>query len=325
MRHLSMRFLLIPSVLALTAFAQGAVSFALAACGMPVAACGDTSGPNRKDVPCRCGDLVTTNTRLNGSDPVMRGELGVGTCPGDGLFVAPNVTLTINGAILGRGSCSGIVLMPPQPGVTIDNVVVQGGMIHGFGVGVEAPLGAAGTENDERVTNSRFLRLLIFFSGEGGGIALKGDENVVDGSHIIHSRGHGILLKGDDNTVSGNLVSAHNLNGILIDGGQENHILRNFVYLTGLDSSSPEGVFIFGSRNIVDGNRVAHSGGDGFFIESGSLNTVSGNQAFLNGRRGFQVQGSNNSVEKNRSDYNADLGMTDFGGSPPNTTLVQIS
>lgn len=53
--------------------------------------CGDGSGPGGTDVPCACGDRVTSDTVLDNSDPVVStGPTDV--CPGLGLKVGGGVT-----------------------------------------------------------------------------------------------------------------------------------------------------------------------------------------------------------------------------------------
>ena len=57
---------------------------------VPAAAvdCGDTSGPGGTDVPCSCGDVVTSDTVLDASDPVANG-----VCSPIGLSVDGGVKL----------------------------------------------------------------------------------------------------------------------------------------------------------------------------------------------------------------------------------------
>src|SRR5262245_10446465 len=91
--------------LALTALGAWAIPHARAA------ECGDAVGP------CQCGDRVVTDTKLGGTDPVLRT-----TCPCDGLIVTSRVTLDIGGTLRGQGdTCSGIVLEGNATGVVVKN------------------------------------------------------------------------------------------------------------------------------------------------------------------------------------------------------------
>ena len=96
----------------------------------PPGVCGDTSGPNNKDLRCSCGNRVTTNTVLTKQDPVRRG------CSANGLVVADGVLLNLNGIDI-AGSDAGV-------GITAGaGSTVIGGAVLGFRTGVAVPSGHA--------------------------------------------------------------------------------------------------------------------------------------------------------------------------------------
>jgi hypothetical protein len=106
-----------------------AVSISLLCFRMPASAqvtsnCGDSTGTRGRDVVCRCGDTVTTNTRLVKKDPVVRKA-----CLADGLHVADGVSLNLGGrTIIGSRTGTGIV---PGAGSSILN-----GKLRNFATGV---------------------------------------------------------------------------------------------------------------------------------------------------------------------------------------------
>jgi hypothetical protein len=101
------------------------------------ALCGDDVGGVR--VPCMCGDVVVSDTRLLPDDPVVSGR-----CTGDGLFLrapagAESIRLDLAGlSLLGAQVGSGVHVID---GGTSGAVVVGGtneqpGTIAGFGTGI---------------------------------------------------------------------------------------------------------------------------------------------------------------------------------------------
>jgi len=282
MRNLLVRSLLLPSVLVLIAFGPGAVSPVLGAdCGDGVA-------------PCSCGDTVVTYTRLDGSDPVLRTP-----CPCDGLLVASDVTLKINGTIRGQAgnTCSGIRVLP---GAT--DVVVTTGRIVGFDHGVEA----------EGVSQSRFSGLQIVNCADTG-IEVEGDDNVIEGNVITGCGSEGIEVEGEGNLVSLNRTENGGGFGIVVDG-EENVVSRNLSQRNAFD-----GIVVGGEENIVDRNRSKYNGLEGYFID-GEEHTVTLNIAEGNGTDGFTVFATESTFTRNRSDNNVDLGIFDAaGGGTTNT------
>jgi hypothetical protein len=221
----------------------------LASTTFVVGICGDASGPGGTDVPCRCGNVVTTNTKLNGSDPVLKTP-----CPCNGLIVASGVTLDIGGTILAAtdpNACtetfpSGIVL---GPGAT--NVTITTGRIVGFEIGVRSDF-------DTGVTHGRFERL-----------------------QILESVSFGFLLDGDDNTICSNVVRRTDQKaGIQVSGD------RNVVCLNRAEYGSAFGMIVEGEDNTISRNVALENDFDGFTICGGG-NTVEQNRSDYNGRFGI--------------------------------------
>jgi len=300
------------TVLTLIAFAQGAVSPALGACGVP--------NPNNTcggSVPCHCGDTVVASRNLDSSDPVLRTA-----CPDDGLYVASGVTLQINGTIRDlpnpRDDCSGIVVgVPGATGAT--RVVVKIGTIVGFDSGVEAG-DFNGTSGGGKVTESQFLRLQIVDSADTG-IGLTGDNNVIERNIItsenISGGQAGILVRtGSHNTVSLNRTETSGVDGIKLQGGSDNTVSRNLSQRSG---SSSSGFRIDGNRATVDRNTSKDNSADGFTI-SGTNHTVTRNIAARNADNGFSVGATGSTFTSNVSKYNGGFGIEDVTAPGPGTS-----
>src|SRR5262245_6357416 len=95
--------------------------------GSPVALaapCGDTAGRNGKDVACRCGDTVVTDTVLSARDPVTKKA-----CPAGGLTVNSGLNLNLNGRIV-SGTGTGVGIR------TDDETLIRNGTVRRFQTGV---------------------------------------------------------------------------------------------------------------------------------------------------------------------------------------------
>ena len=85
--------------------------------------CGDTSGPSGGDLPCCCGDTVTSDTTLAG-DPVTQAA-----CPAGGLALGAGVDLDLGGStVSGSGGGAGITVAAGG--------AIRNGTVSGFGTGV---------------------------------------------------------------------------------------------------------------------------------------------------------------------------------------------
>src|SRR5688500_9871038 len=161
--------------------------------------CGDTTGPGATDVPCTCGDTVTTDTTLlnaaqaagaaSTADPVVFEGGPEVACPGAGLVLAPGVSLDLNrNEILGSQVAAGI-------GVTGDSATVTNGTISEFATGVEI----AGAENSVSGVVSR--------RNAGHGIAVVGTLNTLTSNTPGQNAGAGIQVVGGSKTLDKNKAS----------------------------------------------------------------------------------------------------------------------
>ena len=207
----------IPRVL----LAIGAIALFLAAPAW-AADCGDTSGPGGTDVPCSCGDTVTTTTSLDATDPVLST-----VCPGDGLLIGPfgAADLTINGTLRGSGQGCGI-----RAEVTGDFTVARG-RITGFGLGFcgEDINGAlsrlqiiGNTLGGVRITESAasIERSVIARNG-GPGMVLNGTIDAF-GNQVMDNAGPGIIAstdlgEGSGGDIARNTIQRNGGDGILVD------------------------------------------------------------------------------------------------------------
>jgi hypothetical protein len=294
------------TVLTLITFAQGAVSPALGACGVPGP---DTCGGSD---PCHCGDTVVASRNLDGSDPVLKTP-----CPDDGLYVASGVTLQISGTIRQQpgvshpiDNCSGIVVAP-----FATKVVVKRGTIVGFNFGVEA---------GDSVTESQFSRLkLVDNSDIGIRLTSGGSKNVIEKNIITGST---FVAGIDVNDGVGNTVRLNNTeisgDGIRVQGGSDNIVSRNLSQRNKGGLSS--GFKIGGDSATVDSNTSTDNDTDGFTI-GGTKHTVTHNIAARNANHGFStvdatgflVDATDSTFKSNVSKHNGGSAIFDpnFPGS----------
>jgi DNA-binding beta-propeller fold protein YncE len=196
--------------------------------GLERTSCGDASGPGAGDVPCRCGDTVTTDTVLDNSDPVVSS-----TCPQVGLFVAPDVTLDASSTVIRCDSTSG-----PTTGIWIvgDGVVIHGGAIHGCQNGL---FGFTSGSTVERVTASEG-GAGIFITGDGNrllrnrcegngldGIFLSGSSNALEKNSGLRNGGNGVAVVGSSNQLLHNQGRTNGGQGVVAVGGGNISDLRN--------------------------------------------------------------------------------------------------
>jgi hypothetical protein len=256
--------------------------------------CGDGVGP------CSCGDRVVTNSKLDGSDPVLRT-----TCPCDGLVVASGVALNIGGTIQGSGACTGVRVEENASGGVATDVAITNGRIRGFGWGVRgAPIAT---------THSRFSRLQLL-DNIAEGISIFGDGNIVE-SNAVQGGSVGIFvtsLGSEGNVVRLNRTEA-SFAGLVVMGSR-NIVSRN-VMVGGL-----YGLWAEGFRFTIDSNRaVRNCVGFHVFFAGG---VVSRNVAYDNGHGvqcdqlalhdGFEFAHTSLVVDRNRAVHNAGFGIREF-------------
>lgn len=104
-----------------------------AGCGTGI--CGDSAGAGGVDIPCSCGNLVVTNTKLATADPVTSHA-----CRDNGLTLKAGIQLDLNGfSVSGTNAGTGITI---RSGGSL-----QGGTVQNFDVGVRVPAqGVAGSQ-----------------------------------------------------------------------------------------------------------------------------------------------------------------------------------
>jgi len=289
MRETALRALLIIPVLALTIIGPGA---AVPAQGQ-VRACGAGFGP------CRCGDTVVVDTKLDGTDPVLSTP-----CPCVGLLVISGVTLVIGGTIRAASgnTCAGIVV-PPRA----TDVVVTTGRIVGFETAVEG-----GNIAIFGVRRSEFSRLQVVDNNLG--ISILGDDNLIARNVSTRSQFVGIGVSGARNVVTLNRTQ-EGQHGFDVDGS-ENVVSRNVALRHQLD-----GITISGERALVERNRSQDNDGAGFVI-SQSNHTVSLNIAQGNASDGFFIPASDSRFTRNRSSYNGGFGLDVLGNSLSGNTFT---
>jgi parallel beta-helix repeat protein len=271
----------LPVALLFVVFAQGSIAPALGA------DCGDRSGPAGHDVPCHCGDTVTTSTILKSTDPVTRT-----VCPDLGLAVAPGVRLSLGGLAL-RGVCPTGLGLRISPGA--DTTVIQG-RLSGFGIAVFG----------EAVTDSTISGLQISNSCLQG-IALESSHgNRVEKNVVLGTAGPAIDVEGDDNAVQINRAS-EGVAGIVVSG------TGNVVSRNAAERNERGGIVVAGANAIVDRNRaIGTTNGPGFTI-AGVGHQVSRNSAHhtKGGYSGFSVSATDSTFTRSCNDHNTGFGIDD--------------
>ena len=158
-----------------------------ASAGRGFAACGDDIEGAR--VPCRCGDVMVSDTRLLPGDPVVGNR-----CATDGLIVrakrgAESIRLDLNGlSILGSGHGTGVrVIDGGKLGATIvGGDGAQRAEIVGFGTGFRA--------RGQR--SVRELRNVSFTANARDGAVLRGAATDVVGVQAERNGGDGLHIGG---------------------------------------------------------------------------------------------------------------------------------
>lgn len=235
-----------------------ATLLALWAAPAQAAPCGDTSGVGGANVPCNCGDTVTTNTVIVLSDPVR--STGVSdVCPGPGpaLSVAGGVTLDIAGLTIRCASNTGT-----QVGILItgNGAVVRKGIIQNCGIGI------GGTTASSRIESNRLLNDRV-------GVELTGDGNTLDRNNATGntiSSADGFVIMGNSNVIRANRCANHLDDGLAVTGNS-NQLDKNYCLGNGGD-----GIVVSGTSNLLTRNLGKNNGGHGI-IAPGPGNFTDGN------------------------------------------------
>lgn len=152
-----------------------------------LADCGDSIDGER--VPCRCGDVVIADTRLQPSDPVVTDR-----CPADGLFVrapvhARTILLDLNGQeIRGSGVGSGIrVLEGGSEGAEIVGGIGDvTGVVSGFREGVRS----------RHPGDLRLLTNVVVRESRDSGIVVRGNGTAIESVRVESNGGEGLRISG---------------------------------------------------------------------------------------------------------------------------------
>ena len=224
-----------------------AIGLVSAAAAIAPPSCGDTTGPGSTDVPCKCGDTVTTDTTLTNLDPVVTAP-----CPSRGLTVA-GIHLNLGGkTIAGSGNEGGLFL-------TGDGGSVSNGRITGFATGI-----ASG------------------FASPISGWEIVRQTPVVAGGLRVTGNAIGILLVADDTDIT-DVAATGNGAGVIVFGSG-NSVVR-ISCSSNRGPAGADGLSIVGDHNSLEHNRCEKNGRDGIAV-LGDNNILIRNQATANGRGG---------------------------------------
>lgn len=197
--------------------------------------CGDAVDGER--VPCACGDVVVSDTRLLPSDPVVSGR-----CPDDGLILragegVESLVLDLDGnGLTGRGSGAGILILDggSEGAILIGGRDGDPGQVAGFRVGVSA----RGSDDLLAMEN------LIVLGNETDGIRVSGRGAVLSGVVADDNGGHGLRARGRDHALAGVAASGN--------GRQDVRVSGNGHYVESEPRAAAEGtVRVTGAGNVV--------------------------------------------------------------------------
>lgn len=331
-----------------------------------------------------CGQVVTASLTLDHNL----------NCTGNGILInGSNVVLDLGGhTISGPPSTDtgvgprGIIASGGRTGITIRN-----GTVRGFDSGVDVHPGANGTvvtgltlqangtgirisggASSNRVTANTIIDTVRFgaiqmggnghlaenntiFRGNGVGVSMSGNNNIIRGNRINEMGFNAIRLDAFpgnpgpffDNQLNNNQISGSsrvgNATSISVNNGSGTRISGNVIngrrttpgvfvlnsagtVVAGntLTNNSSTGVLIRGTSTgtRVTGNRSMQNSFSGITVENGPTGTlVADNVVFGNGGNGIQVQSASTTVARNIAVSNGNLGIfavngvTDGGGN----------
>jgi parallel beta-helix repeat protein len=297
--------------------------------------------------PVSCGEIITTNTKL---------QADLVDCPGDGVVIgSDSITLDLGGhTIDGLGSAAPFGSDGIDNSGGYDNVVIKNGTVTEFQQGV-ALVGTTGNvaRNLTVVGNGSYGFFVDGFAfgdssgnqlvgnrvfNNGGGIDLRGsDGNVIRANSSTGNGGVGIAVtfSSENNTVNDNLLRGNGGQGIfLLDVANGNNLARNVIVantLTGIliaNSSTNDvvanriaqngggGVWIasdfplVSSENVLARNDLTANATDGILVDLGTTGTVVlANEADENADDGIDIRNAATTITRNSADGNVDLGI----------------
>lgn len=221
--------------------------------------CGDHVDGRR--VPCKCGDIVTTDTKLVRTDPVV-----AQSCPIDGLIVraasvAEGIVLDLNGLTL-RGAGTGTGIRVEAGGA--DGALVLGGegeeraSVVGFATGISAQY--AGT--------LRRVERVAVRSSRRDGINLRTRGTLLVDVESSDNAGHGLRLTGEGGRLIDVVAERNGKSGIYALGP------GTFVSGRAIDNKS-HGLVADG-REIEVRDMVARGNGGRGIVVRGPRTTIGG-------------------------------------------------
>ena len=229
-------------------------------------------------------------------------------CPGRGIVIgADDITLDLNGHTIDGDDVPAECPDGSRCDVGVDNsaghdrVAVEGGTVHGFGVGVRA----AG------VTGARFQDLLVSNNQDFGMVIVNSTKTVVQKSGFPGNGTSGlVLVDARYASVSRNSVSGSHGYGIVlfrVDGS-----LIDSNRLDGNDHGILGGA---SSRNVVSSNVVSHSGGSSLDFGDGATgNLIERNRLVDNGDGIVGTNAYGNVIRDNIVTGTGLYGFPDTGG-----------
>lgn len=214
-----------------------------------------------------CGAILTTDTTLSASDPVVGG-----VCKGNGLVLEDGVTLDCAGhTVRGGGKGAGISVAGKGEGVFIVNCAVEG-----FSTGVL--LNGGGFHGVERT---------VVTGAKREGVDIASDDNFVSTTVVLKSQ-TGFKVSGVFNEVSDSVAIDNSKVGYSLTG-REHFIFNNL--------AAQNGAGFTGSVTLTDlsSNTAVGNKGPGFEISGGKgdkASFISDNRALANTGNGLVATGS---------------------------------
>jgi parallel beta-helix repeat protein len=297
--------------------------------------------------PVSCGEIITTNTKL---------QADLVDCPGDGVVIgSDSITLDLGGhTIDGLGSAAPFGSDGIDNSGGYDNVVIKNGTVTEFQQGV-ALVGTTGNvaRNLAVVGNGSYGFFVDGFAfgdssgnqlvgnrvfNNGGGIDLRGSNdnviransstgnggvgiavtfssqnNTVNDNVLTGNGGQGIFLLdlANGNNLARNVIVANTLTGVLIANSSSNDLVANRIAQNGGDGLGVVSDFpLVSDGNVLARNDLTANGFDGILVGLGTTETVVlANEAAENGDDGIDVRSAATTITRNTADGNVDLGI----------------
>jgi parallel beta-helix repeat protein len=297
--------------------------------------------------PVSCGEVITTNTKL---------QVDLVDCPGDGVVIgSDNITLDLGGhTIDGLGSAAPFGSDGIDNSGGYDNVVIKNGTVTEFQQGV-ALVGTTGNVArnltvagngsygffvdgfafgdskgnllvgnrvfnngdgiDLRGSSGNMIRANSSTANSGVGIAVtfSSQNNTVNDNVLTGNGGQGIfLLDGaSGNDLARNVVAANTLTGVLIANSSTNDVVANRIAENGGDGLGVASDFpLVSGDNVLARNDLTANAFDGIFVDAGTTGTVVlANAANVNADDGIDIRNAATTITRNVANRNVDLGI----------------